>query len=182
MGIGKRIYDLARANLNALLSNEPDGHGAAGGAPSSDPLGHYSDDELRAELELRRARARRQEEGRAAREAAERAAREKLERERRDAERTQRSPQGQQRAQRQAPPKSTTSPSAERRRLEQLYAQLETPPGADLDTLRKNFRRLMRKYHPDLNGQSPTAQRAATERSMELTAAFNELERLLLRK
>lgn len=180
MGIGKRIYDLARANLNALLSSGPGGHGAAGGAPGSDPLGHYSDDELRAELELRRARARRQEEGRVAREAAERAAREKLERERRDAERAR--AQGQQRTQRQAPPRSTPSPNTERRRLEQLYARLETPPGAALDTLRKNFRRLMRKYHPDLNGQSPAAQRAATERSMELTAAFNELERLLLRK
>ena len=79
------------------------------------------------------------------------------------------------------PPPSATAQAPDRARLASLYAQLETPAGADLDAVKHNFRRLMRLHHPDMNGGSPERQKAATERTMKLTAAFDELERFLLR-
>lgn len=69
--------------------------------------------------------------------------------------------------------------ASESARLAELYATLETPVGADLETVKRNFRRLMRKHHPDMNGGSPAQVKAATERSMKLTTAYQELERKL---
>jgi len=43
------------------------------------------------------------------------------------------------------------------------------------------YRKLMRKYHPDLHGhKSPEKLRAATEVSQALTQAYNELEKVLV--
>ena len=64
-------------------------------------------------------------------------------------------------------------------RLAQLYVQLECPVGADLITLRKHYRRLMRKYHPDMHSGNPEKQRIATDLSQRLTMAYNELRRAL---
>jgi hypothetical protein len=72
-------------------------------------------------------------------------------------------------------------PSAERR-LRELYRLLETPYGADFDTVKASFRRLMRKYHPDLHTGNPTKHKAATELTMSLTLAYDELERHLKRR
>ena len=69
-----------------------------------------------------------------------------------------------------------------KKRMAVLYAQLETPDGADRETLKTNFRRLMRKHHPDLNGGTPEKQRAATERTARLTGAYDELERLIAKR
>jgi curved DNA-binding protein CbpA len=64
-------------------------------------------------------------------------------------------------------------------RLAQFYAQLECPYGADIITVRKQYRALMRKYHPDLFSNSPEKLRIATELSQKLTLAYNELRRVL---
>ena len=40
----------------------------------------------------------------------------------------------------------------------------------------------MRKYHPDLHGQTPQKQKAATELTMQVTQAYNELEVHLTKK
>lgn len=176
MGITKRIFDLARANLNSLLDR-------AGG----EPLGEFSDDELAEELERRKGRQRRADEQRAAREAAEQAARDKAARERAarkaaggsvDARTQQRSSSSSSSSSSQSKPPAPKP----RTRSEVLYARLETPYGADLDTVRKNFHRLMRKYHPDVAGHSPEQQKAATELSSELTLAYHELELLLAKR
>ncbi len=51
--------------------------------------------------------------------------------------------------------------------------------GADFETVRKNFRRLMRQYHPDVNGGDPARQKAANDRAATITAAYQELEQVL---
>jgi len=170
-GIGKRLLDLARANLNALLDRTADA-----------ALDDFSDEELQAELELRQARKRREEETRAAREAAERAARERA---RERASRTGPDAASQQRASRsQQTPRRSPPPSSgltdEQRTLARLYAKLETPYGADFETVRRNFRRLVRLHHPDLAAGAD--KQRATERTAELTQAYNELERLLAKR
>src|SRR6202012_2826457 len=43
------------------------------------------------------------------------------------------------------PPRTAPGDDAVRR----AYAALEVPPGSDFETIRKAYRRLMRKYHPD---------------------------------
>ncbi|MFH0901672.1 MAG: J domain-containing protein [Pseudomonadota bacterium] len=63
--------------------------------------------------------------------------------------------------------------------LAKHYAVLELPYGADFETVKAAYRRLMRKYHPDLHGHSPEKLKAATEVSVALTQAYNELEKTL---
>jgi DnaJ-domain-containing protein 1 len=171
VSIGRRFFDLARANLNALLDK-------AGGETSIDEL---SDDELEAELERRRERRRRETEERAA---AQRAAEHARQRAAASAAAAATrgasagsahgrgsSTSGQQQK-RQAPPSSTLP----ERRLRELYAQLEVPYGASFDEVKKSFRRLMRKYHPDLHLSNPQKHKTATQLTMSLTQAYNELE------
>ena len=71
------------------------------------------------------------------------------------------------------------SPSTRDPRLSQFYAQLECPYGSDFTTVRKHYRAMMRKYHPDMHSRSPEKQRVATDLSQRLTMAYNELKRLL---
>jgi DnaJ-domain-containing protein 1 len=160
MGLGSRILDLARANLNALLEK-------AAGDTSVDEL---TDEELEAELERRRALRKREEVERGRREEAERAARERF------TQRTGREPP----PKRDPPPRQKTRarvpPPFGDKRLRELYQQLEVPYGADFDEVKKSFRRLMRKYHPDLHAGNPEKQKVATQLTMSLTQAYNELE------
>ncbi len=64
-------------------------------------------------------------------------------------------------------------------RLAKLYAQLECPYGADATTVRKHYRKMMRKYHPDMHSGDKGKERIATELSQRLTQAYNELKRTL---
>ena len=61
----------------------------------------------------------------------------------------------------------------------QYYARLELTYGAPWEDVKASYRRLMRKYHPDLHGHSPEKLKAATEVSQALTQAYNELDKLL---
>ena len=60
---------------------------------------------------------------------------------------------------RPAPPRTAAGDDA----IRKAYAALEVPAGSDFETVRKSYRRLMRKYHPDLHGGTPEKSRAATE-------------------
>jgi DnaJ-domain-containing protein 1 len=158
--LGKRLIDLARANLNALLEKVE---------TSVDEL---TDEELEAELERRRARRRREEDERKLRESAEEAAR---------ARATQRGQTPRASAPRAAPrtsppPRRPSPLPSKEKRLRELYSQLEVPYGADFEEVKKSFRRLMRKYHPDLHVGNPAKHKAATQLTMSLTVAYNELE------
>jgi DnaJ-domain-containing protein 1 len=69
-----------------------------------------------------------------------------------------------------------SDPAADRKRW---YRTLELEPGADLPTVRKAYRRLMRQYHPDRFVNDPEKLRAATEMARRLTEAYNGLTRYL---
>src|SRR6185295_3634537 len=71
---------------------------------------------------------------------------------------------------------SRSSPLEEIRRA---YVALEVPQGSDFATVRKSYRALMRKYHPDRHGQSPEKQKAANEVAQRLTAAYRVLSKHL---
>jgi DnaJ-domain-containing protein 1 len=55
------------------------------------------------------------------------------------------------------------------------YRQLDVQPGDDMATIKSSYRKLMRKYHPDMHAGNPQRQKAATELSMRVTAAYNGL-------
>ncbi|HEX9101662.1 MAG TPA: J domain-containing protein [Polyangia bacterium] len=185
MGIGKRIVDLAKANLNALLDK-------ASGETGIDEL---TDDELEAELRRRRERRQREEEERKAAARAAENARQKT------ASKGATPPRSTTTTTTQPPPRSTQppprstpppprrderrkapppmAPSIGDKRLRELYSQLEVPYGAPFEEVKKSFRRLMRKYHPDLHAGNPQKHQTATQLTMSLTQAYNELEQHL---
>jgi hypothetical protein len=194
MSFTKRVFDVAKANLNALLDK-------AGAPPDLEGL---SDEELEAELARRKQRRLRESEEARARESAERAARERaaaratekakermstveaeFERLKQRAAAGEKVPPPRASTnnarQKQAPP-PRPGPGMSEKRLRDLYAQLETPYGAPFEDVKKNFRRLMRKYHPDLHAGNPVKHKTATQLSMSLTTAYNELEQHLLKK
>lgn len=64
-------------------------------------------------------------------------------------------------------------------RLAGYYANLEVPYGSDLKTIRSAWKKLLKKYHPDLHGRDPEKKRIANELTAELTQAYQELEKAL---
>jgi DnaJ-domain-containing protein 1 len=161
VSISRRLIDLARAELNSLLEraaradDEDDSerwHQGAGGVEG------MSDEELEAELERRRR------------------AREEVE----DA--THRSRQGPaSRAYQRPRPEPPRRTAAGDEAVRKAYAALEVPAGSDFETVRKAYRRLMRKYHPDLHTGSAEKQRAANDLASRLTEAYKLLEKQLRR-
>lgn len=67
-------------------------------------------------------------------------------------------------------------------KLAQYYANLEIPYGADLETARRAWKRLLKQCHPDLHANDPEKRRVADELSARLTQAYQELERVLKAK
>jgi DnaJ-domain-containing protein 1 len=161
MSIGKRLIDLARSELNSLL----DKAARVDGDESDDrerrrygsEYGSMSDKELDEEIERRRQ----------AREEVEQATNRNYRPEASTSSRKS-----------SAPPRRTAAGDEAIRRA---YAALEVPAGSDLEMVKRSYRRLMRKYHPDLNAGSTEKQRAATDLSQRLTEAYKTLERHLRR-
>jgi len=56
---------------------------------------------------------------------------------------------------------------------------LDLQPGADLAAIKSAYRKLMRKYHPDLFTGDARKQKAANELSMRVTNAYNGLRQHL---
>jgi DnaJ-domain-containing protein 1 len=161
MSISKRLFDMARAELNDLLDKASSWD--AGNDPDEDLYRRYgldelTDEQLEAELE-RRARTRA-------------AVRDKI--------------NAPPRAARSAPRPETSRPSNPPPRrpgpddeIRRAYAALEVPPGSDFETVRKSYRALMRKYHPDRHTSSPEKLKAATELAQKLTEAYRLLQKRL---
>jgi DnaJ-domain-containing protein 1 len=183
VSIGRRIIDLARAELNSLLERASSSSSSSheDGAPDADEdlyrrygLSELTDAQLEAELERRRLT--REAAARAARARAEYAARQAEEGARRaqenDSARTRTPGQGSAGASRPRPPVSGDE-------VRRAYAALEVAYGADFATVRKSYRALVRKYHPDRQGPSPDKQKAANELTQRLTAAYKVLGRHL---
>ena len=161
MSIGKRLIDLARSELNSLLDKAARVDGDDGDdrerRHTSSEYGSMSDRELDEEIERRRQ----------AREEVEQAT-----------NRNYRPEAGPSSRPSSAPPRRTAAGDEAIRRA---YAALEVPAGSELETVKRSYRRLMRKYHPDLNAGSSERQRAATDLSQRLTEAYKTLERHLRR-
>ena len=63
---------------------------------------------------------------------------------------------------RSAPPRRTAAGDDA---IRKAYAALEVSPGSDFETVRQSYRRMMRKYHPDLHGRHRARQAARGDRS-----------------
>ena len=66
--------------------------------------------------------------------------------------------------------------------LASYYANLEVEMGADQATIKRSYRRLMRKYHPDKHSGDPERERLATEICQELTRAYDTVMAHLARR
>ena len=63
--------------------------------------------------------------------------------------------------------------------LARWYANLEIPYGSDVETAKKAWRRLMKRYHPDLHSTDLEKKEIANELTRKLTSAYQELEKRL---
>jgi DnaJ-domain-containing protein 1 len=59
--------------------------------------------------------------------------------------------------------------------IAEWYKVLDLEVGAELPAIKSSYRQLMRKYHPDMHAGNPQKQKAATELSMRVTAAYDGL-------
>jgi DnaJ-domain-containing protein 1 len=165
MSIGKRLIDLARSELNSLLDRAAELDGDLRDDRWGGDLDGISEDELAAELERRRR----------AREEAEEAAHGP--RDRPDDAKAARDGEARASSGARARPETPRRTAAGDSAIRRAYSALEVPPGSDFETVRKAYRRLMRKYHPDLHGGSPEEQRAANDLAQRLTEAYKLLEK-----
>jgi DnaJ-domain-containing protein 1 len=62
--------------------------------------------------------------------------------------------------------------------IEGWYRTLEVTAEADFATVRKSYRRLLAKYHPDKYAGDPDKYAAATEVARKITMAYNGLKRM----
>jgi DnaJ-domain-containing protein 1 len=65
-------------------------------------------------------------------------------------------------------PATTTAPEV----VSRWYAVLELPPGSDLEAVRKGYRRLLSRFHPDKFAGDPDRQSMATDLTRGLRVAY----------
>lgn len=158
MSIRQRLVTLAKSNLNTLLDRTAD-------RLHRRDLEEVPDHELEAEL------ARRQRMRRIAEELGQRSQRVAGEaRTRFDAAKERAKDVWQQ---------AKTRVKAHSPHLEEHYRALNLEPGVTLDEIKTAYRKLMRKYHPDLHPPGSQKHRAASKISQKLTVAYNALKKEL---
>ncbi len=59
--------------------------------------------------------------------------------------------------------------------LRQDYANLEVPFGADMDTVRRSYKTLILRYHPDKFGGDPARQKVALEITKKINESFERI-------
>lgn len=74
---------------------------------------------------------------------------------------------------------SHTHHSRRDEKLARYYACLEVPYGSDLETVKKAYKTLLKKYHPDFYGHDPEKQKTANLLTQKLSEAYQELEKAL---
>ena len=67
----------------------------------------------------------------------------------------------------------------EDKKIAGYYKQFNLKYGAPFPEVKAAFRKMMRKYHPDMHSQSPGKQKAAAELTRKLNIAYDALERHL---
>ncbi|MBV8759367.1 MAG: J domain-containing protein [Deltaproteobacteria bacterium] len=73
-------------------------------------------------------------------------------------------------------------PGSTEAQVAEWYRVLDLSVGAEMSQIKTSYRQLMRKYHPDMHAGNPQKQKAATELSMRVTAAYNGLVEHLEKK
>ncbi|MGA2975603.1 MAG: J domain-containing protein [Spirochaetia bacterium] len=76
------------------------------------------------------------------------------------------------------PKRNRESPRARRpvdESLRQDYANLEVPFGADIETVRKSYKTLILKYHPDKFAGDPQKQKVALEITKKINESFERI-------
>jgi DnaJ-domain-containing protein 1 len=66
-----------------------------------------------------------------------------------------------------------TTGGYDQKSLRQYYANLEVPYDSDLEVVKKSYRNLMRRYHPDRHSADPEREKLSTALSQELTRAYD---------
>jgi DnaJ-domain-containing protein 1 len=163
----KRLVEIAKAEVDALREKVTE---KVGGGRRLDG---FSDDELSLEIERRRL-AKQIKDDEAAKRAADEA---------RGAAAGPSPTEPRPKAAEEPPPASAAGrargPQIASKAIEQYYANLEVEVGSDLETIKRAYRRLMRKYHPDKHANDPVKYKAATELAQSLTRAYMELKKHL---
>jgi hypothetical protein len=59
--------------------------------------------------------------------------------------------------------------------LRQDYANLEVPFDADIETVKKSYKTLMMRYHPDKHAGNPEKQRVALEITKKINESFERI-------
>jgi hypothetical protein len=59
--------------------------------------------------------------------------------------------------------------------LRQDYANLEVPFGSDIETVKRSYKTLMLKYHPDKHGGDPQQQKIALEITKKINESFERI-------
>jgi DnaJ-domain-containing protein 1 len=67
-------------------------------------------------------------------------------------------------------------PMPSQRELEGWYRTLEVPIDSEFEIVRKSYRRLVAKYHPDRFADEPAKLEAATEVTRKITIAYNGIK------
>lgn len=75
----------------------------------------------------------------------------------------------------------TDRDNPEKKQLLQYYANLELSPGASLEDVKRAYKELIKRYHPDKHAKDPERSRAATELVQSLTKAYEALSKHLER-
>ena len=176
----KRLVDIAKAEVGSVLEKAGEVTGrvterVTERVTGSRKLDEYTDDQLSAEIEKRRIAKQLREEA-DAKKAADDARRAK-DGPAAPAASTDPPPTAGPAA--SAGPRAAASGRVFSKTIDQYYANLEVEPGADLETIKRAYRRLMRKYHPDKHANDPAKHKAATELAQSLTRAYMELKKHL---
>ncbi len=64
----------------------------------------------------------------------------------------------------------------------QYYANLEISPGSNRDAVKSAWKRMMKKYHPDLHESDPGKRKTADELTRRLTESYRILDKELSKR
>jgi len=76
-------------------------------------------------------------------------------------------------------PGRTDQPKQAHDSLARYYANLEIAPGADREAVKTAWKRMMKKYHPDLHDTDPEKRKTAEELTRRLTESYQILDKEL---
>jgi len=78
-------------------------------------------------------------------------------------------------------PGRTRQPKQAQDPFAQYYANLEISPGSDRKAVKSAWKRMMKKYHPDLHDSDPEKRKTADELTRRLTESYRILDKELRR-